>query len=280
MNRIGFSNSRPGRFHIAALLMALGWLSISPSLYARYEEIEVTDSGSIQGRVTFEGEAPALTLQVSVDQDVCLHHEGTVQSPRLQVSPEGGVAETVIYLKEVGSGKPMESLEGPMEIDQHGCLYEPFVQVMPRAGVLTLINSDPLNHNVHARQEGVRDPFNYAMPNSAWPEKQTIQKRMLRSGLVSISCDVHMWMNAYLFVVEHPYYAVTDAEGHYELKDVPPGTYELELWHAGWNAELKRDTRGQIAGYDYSDPVGQSRTIEVGPCESATVDFTLSNETP
>jgi hypothetical protein len=151
---------------------------------------------------------------------------------------------------------------------------------MPRAGVLTLINSDPLNHNVHARQEGARDPFNYAMPNSAWPDKQTIQKRMLRPGRVSISCDVHMWMNAWLFVVEHPYYAVTNAEGRYTLKDVPAGAYQLRLWHAGWDAELRRDTRGQIAGYQYSDPIEQTRTITVKAGEAAAADFLLNTGTP
>lgn len=276
MRNIRFSDGR--RFSIRRLfLLSLFTVLIGPAaLHARYDGHDVENGGAIQGRVTFEGERPTLTLKVNADQDVCLHEQGEVQSPRLQVSDDGGVANAVVYLKDVQSGKPMEELEAPMELDQEGCLYRPFVQVMPQAGVLTLINSDPLNHNVHARQEGARDPFNYAMPNSAWPEKQTIRKRMIRPGLVSVSCDVHMWMNAYLFVVEHPYYAVTGPDGRYELNDVPPGEYELRLWHAGWDAELKRNTQGQIAGYDYAEPVEQSRTLTIKAGETAGEDFVVN----
>lgn len=258
------------------LFSALGVLLTPLQAQARYDGHEVENGGTIQGQVTFKGERPTLKLKVNADQDVCLNHEGSVESPRLQVSEEGGVANAVVYLKDVKSGKPMNALEAPMELDQEGCLYKPFVQVMPQAGVLTLINSDPLNHNVHARQEGARDPFNYAMPNSSWPEKQTIRKRMIRPGRVSISCDVHMWMNAYLFVVEHPYYAVTGPDGHYELKDVPPGEYEVHLWHAGWDAELQRNTQGQVAGYAYSPPVEKSQTVTVQAGGTAEADFVVN----
>lgn len=247
---------------------------------AAYEEIEVQDGGTIRGRVTLAGAPPSLQLDVSTDRQICHHEEGRVASPRLRVSAEGGVADTVVYLRDISRGKPMASLAAPMTLDQKGCLYEPFVQVMPQKGVLSLVNSDPLNHNVHARQEGQRDPFNYAMPNSNWPEKQTIQKRMIRPGLVSVSCDVHLWMNAYLFVVEHPYYAVTDAEGRYELTGVPAGTYELVLWHAGWGANLKRTPQGQAAGYTYDDPITQTREAQVMAGGVSEVDFELSPAQP
>lgn len=259
-------------------LVAFGLILLASSArpVSAYDGREVANGGSIHGRVTFDGAPPSLQLMVTSDQSVCRHHDGRVASPRLQVSPEGGVANTVVYLKRVDRGKPLSALQAPMLLDQVGCLYEPFVQVMPHKGELTLVNSDPLNHNVHARQDGHRDPFNYAMPNSAWPEKQTIRKRMIRPGLVSISCDVHLWMNAYLWVVEHPYYAVTDAEGRFELKDVPAGEYELALWHAGWEATLERDSQGQIAGYRYADPIEQMIEVTVAAGESAAADFVLN----
>lgn len=276
MSDIRLSTGR-GICFCGLLLFSVLGLSVMPlDAQARYEERVVENGGAIQGRVTFEGEQPELTLRVNADQDVCLNHEGSVESPRLQVSEDGGVANAVIYISQIGSGKPMDELEAPMVLDQEGCLYKPFVQVMPQAGVLTLINSDPLNHNVHARQEGARDPFNYAMPNSSWPEKQEIRKRMIRPGRISIGCDVHMWMNAYLFVVEHPYYAVTGPDGTYTLSDVPPGDYEIHLWHAGWDAELERNTQGQIAGYSYSDPVEKTQKVTVKQGEAATADFVVN----
>jgi hypothetical protein len=261
------------RMRRGALALALLFTPVAGA--TAYETVEVTDGGTIRGRVVFEGEVPELRLSVNVDREVCLHHEGEVGSPRLQVSAEGGVANAVVYLKDIERGKALAELDAPMLLDQEGCIYKPFVQVMPHRGVLTLVNSDPLNHNVHARQEGQRDPFNYAMPNANWPEKQTIQTRLLRPGILSIGCDVHMWMAAYLFVVRHPYYVVTGADGCFELSDVPPGDYELGLWHAGWGATLRRTPQGQAAGYDYDAPVELSLAVRVEADAVTEAEFRL-----
>lgn len=261
------------RFFFLPILAAFAWTSPAEA----YEEVEVADGGAIEGRVVWQGEVPELTLRVSTDQQVCRHTDGTTPSPRLSVSEDGGVADAIVFLRDIERGKPLDRLHADAVLDQEGCLYKPFVQVMPEKATLTLVNSDPLNHNVHARQADQRDPFNYAMPNSAWPEKQTIEKRLYRPGLVEVNCDVHMWMSAYIHVVEHPYYAVTDQDGKFRLEDVPPGDYELVTWHPGWHAELKRNAQGQIAGYDYAPPVEQSITITVEPGATTQADFTLSH---
>lgn len=243
----------------------------------RYQEVEVTDGGSISGTVTFEGPVPELKLQVATDKNICLHSNGMVKSPRLKVGPEGGLADTIVYLREIAAGKPLSELKAGMTLDQEGCLYKPFVQVARYKEYLTLINSDQTNHNVHARMEGTRDPFNNAMPNAKWPEKQTIPKRMTRSGILEVSCDVHLWMEAYVWVVRHPYYAVTGEDGVFELTDVPPGTYEVKAWHPGWHATVQRNAQGQFAGYEYGDPIEKSATVTVEPGGSATVDFSFSD---
>lgn len=243
----------------------------------KYQEIEVQDGGTISGKVTFEGPIPELKLQVAADKQVCLHDNGTVPSPRLSVGPEGGLADTIVYLRDIAAGKPLSDLKAAMTLDQVGCLYKPFVQVARYKEYLTLINSDPVNHNVHARLEGARDPFNNAMPNSNWPKKQTIQKRMTRSGILAVSCDVHLWMNAYVWVVRHPYYAVTGTDGTFELTDVPPGTYEVLAWHPGWHATVRRNGQGQFAGYRYADAIEKSATVEVEPGRAATADFKFSD---
>jgi len=239
----------------------------------KYEAVEVTDGGTIRGRVTFAGDAPDLKLLVTQDKKVCTHTGGKTKSPRLKVGPNGGVAQAIVYLKNIEAGKPLSTLQALATLDQVGCAYDPFLQVMPFKKRLTLVNSDALNHNVHARMKDQRDPFNFAMPT----KDQTITtKPMYRAGIVEIGCDVHLWMTSYIWVVKHPYYAVTDAAGNFELTDVPPGSYELALWHPGWNAELKRTTQGQIAGYKYSPPVEQLTNVNVSEGKTTETNFTLA----
>lgn len=267
------------RYLIFAVVLGMAVSALAPATAVAYEEVEVTDGGAIEGTVVWEGEVPSLELRVNTDQQVCEHVEGTVQSPRLSVGESGGVADAVVFLRGIEQGKPLEALDAEAVLDQEGCLYKPFVQVMPEKETLTLINSDPVNHNVHAKQEGHRDPFNYAMPNSEWPEKQTIEKRLYRPGVVAVNCDVHMWMSAYIHVVEHPYYAVTDETGEFRLEDVPPGEYELVMWHPGWEAELSRNAQGQLAGYEYGPPVEKTATVTVKPGGAVNMNFVLNEET-
>lgn len=267
---------------IYCVAIFVGTMSLVPAHAAaqsskkKYEEIDVTDGGTIRGRVVFNGEVPELTLLVTQDQSVCRHTDGKTKSPRLKIGGGNGVAETLVYLKNIERGKPLSALDGPATLDQVGCAYDPFLQVIPFKTRLTLINSDHLNHNVHARMKDQRDPFNFAMPNGAWPEKQTITtKPMYRAGLLKVGCDVHLWMTSYIWIVKHPYYAVTDEAGNFELTDVPPGDYELALWHPAWKATLKRTAQGKIAGYDYPPPVEQMVNVTVSPGEATEANFTL-----
>jgi hypothetical protein len=214
----------------------------------RYEQIEVANGGAVRGRVTFEGAPPAFKLKVTQDLTVC-HHE---------------------------DGKPLAELEAPLKLDQVGCAYKPFVQVAPFLSSLEIVNSDRLNHNVNGKTDDGMQVFNYAMPNPNWPEKQSIARPMRRAGLLTIQCDIHNWMSAYVWVVRHPYYAVTDAKGAFELKDVPPGEYELVAWHPGWKVEPRTTALGQPAGYDYGAPVEKSVKVTVAPGGAATVDFVIN----
>jgi hypothetical protein len=242
----------------------------------RYEQIEVANGGAVRGRVTFEGAPPAFKLKVTQDLTVCHHEDGLTSSTRLSVGPEGGVAEAVVFLRDVARGKPLAELEAPLKLDQVGCAYKPFVQVAPFLSSLEIVNSDRLNHNVNGKTDDGMQVFNYAMPNPNWPEKQSIARPMRRAGLLTIQCDIHNWMSAYVWVVRHPYYAVTDAKGAFELKDVPPGEYELVAWHPGWKVEPRTTALGQPAGYDYGAPVEKSVKVTVAPGGAATVDFVIN----
>jgi len=92
------------------------------------------------------------------------------------------------------------------------------------------VNSDAVLHNVHAVATGPTPAtvFNLAMPFKG----QKLPIPMRKPGLMKLQCDAgHTWMSGYIYVFEHPYYAVTDEKGAFTIKDVPPGDYTVEMWH-------------------------------------------------
>jgi plastocyanin len=180
-------------------------------------------TGTVAGTVRLAGAPPARpALRVFKNQEVC---GKSVADDRLVVGPGGGVRYAVITLVGVrGAKKPERDLT--VVLDNRGCRFEPHVQTAEVGQWLELRNSDPILHNADARI-GQETLFNVALT----PGRQ-LRKPLARAGLVAITCDVrHTWMNAFIDVADHPYHTVTDAYGTYELRDVPPGTYTLRIWH-------------------------------------------------
>jgi hypothetical protein len=184
---------------------------------------DATDPGVVAGAVRLEGPAPTRpALPVFKHREVC--GEG-VPDERLLVGPGGGVRNAVVTVEGVRGGlKPERDLTHVL--DNRECRFVPHVQVAEVGQWLEIRNSDPVLHNADARI-GKETLFNVGL----WPDRR-VRKPLARAGLVAITCDVrHTWMSAYVAVAEHPYHAVTDAYGAYEIRDVPPGRYTVKIWH-------------------------------------------------
>jgi len=138
----------------------------------------------------------------------------------MQVGPNQGVQNTVVYLAEVPKGKAWPTAKPP-EIDNVKCRFMPAIQVIG-AGKLDVVNTDPVLHNTHGYY-GKRTAFNLALPNQG----QRIPVELPRAGVVRVDCDAHGWMEGWIYVAENPYYAVTSADGKFSITDVPPGSYKL-----------------------------------------------------
>ena len=265
-----------------AWVMFAAWLS--PQLCAAqgstYRVIAVQDGGSIKGSVQWQGPVPHLVAsQINKDAQIC-DPNGQKQRDleRLIVGANKGVANTVVYLKDIRQGKALE-LPAPRQfLNQHSCRYEPHILLVPLQGDLQVNSSDPTLHTVH--MSGAAD---YNLP---FPFKDQVSRRtMNREGLVDIRCNAgHVWMNAEMMVVRHPYYAVTDGDGNFEMKQVPAGDYEIVAWHEGWKVV------GESALYDvmtqlrvkrpvFSAPVNWSKHVRVPAHDTVEVTFTLSERT-
>jgi len=244
-----------------------------------YRVITVPDGGTIKGTVKWQGAMPHLTpSEINKDPQVCdplgqKHRD----LERLLVSPNGGVANTVVFLKNVTAGKAMDL---PLErrfLNQKTCRYEPHILLVPTQALLTVRSSDPLLHTVH--MSGSAD---YNLPFTT--QGQEITRPMTREGVVDLRCNAgHVWMNGEAIVASNPYYAVTDSEGNFVLTDVPAGQYEIEAWHEGWRVVGESPmydvmTQVRVKRPVFSDAVTLNKSVSVSAGNTTDVHFTLSEK--
>ena len=201
-----------------------------PVFLGKYQEVAVSDGGTIQGKVVFNGTVKKKTVLPTKDKRVC----GKLRKePLILVGDGGAVKDSVVYLKGVESGKawPEMLTEIPV-LDQKGCQFQPHVQVA-RQGSLDIVNSDPVLHNTHGYY-GKRTAFNVALPE----KDQKVTKVLKTPGTVKVDCDAHGWMLGWVQVVDNPYFFQTGDDGTFTIGDVPPGDYTLVTWQE-WLGETE-----------------------------------------
>jgi len=190
-----------------------------------YTVVPVANGGTISGTVKFEGTPPPPeTIEVTKDNSVC-GDEKTLES--VQVGPQGGLRSVVVWIDGINQGKDWGSLDGGL-IDQKGCHYDPYIQLVKSGAQLDVLNSDPVLHNIHAYYQDSETLFNLAQPSQGMKTPKTLEK----VGPVHMRCDVHSWMSAWVFVAGNPYVAISADDGAFTIGDVPPGTYKLKAWHS------------------------------------------------
>ena len=127
-------------------------------------------------------------------------------------------------------------------------------------------------HGTQAGPDGPQTVFNYAQARQG--QKETVDMTMTKPGLVHLSCEAgHPWMSAYIYVAKDPYVALTDSNGEFVIKDVPPGTYTIKMWHEG--VTLKKINKA-LQTYEYEAPYEISQEVTVMANSEATVNFDFS----
>ncbi|MCF8720830.1 hypothetical protein [Nitrospina gracilis] len=141
----------------------------------------------------------------------------------------------MVWLTEK-KGKTLKDadISGEFVLDQKKCRYEPHVMALPRGGELKILSSDPINHNIHTYSFD-NDPINLMFI----PGQEHFQE-FEEAEIVKVECDLHSWMQAWIVVVPNPYYSTTGESGAFTIKDVPAGTYTLNVWHEVLGAQSRK----------------------------------------
>jgi hypothetical protein len=259
----------------ALLLLSAGTSAAQNS----YQVVPVTNGGTITGTVKWSGIAPRpLTFPVTKDPAVCdPDSHKRVDLERLIIGSDGGVANTVVFLKSISSGKAMDIPEARRSLNQKQCRYEPHIMLAPETSNLEMKSSDAVLHTLH--MDGAAS-YNLPFPFT----NQVVTRPMNTPGLVNLKCNGgHVWMNATVFVVSHPYYAVTQEDGRFKLTDVPPGQYEIVAWHEGWNSVRNEGaydvlTEKKVDRPIFTDPKTWEKTVSVASGSMAVVNFSIGGK--
>jgi hypothetical protein len=180
--------------------------------------------GVISGLVTFKGSAPDRKAPSRQSDPFCARTPGRDES--VVVGKTGALRDVVVALPPgtKGRGKPLP----PPIVDQNGCRYAPHVLVARHDQTVRVRNSDGTLHNIHA-YDGDETLFNEAQVAGSPPlEKKSGAQP---GSVVTLKCDVHPWMEAFLYLTDHAFARVTDGAGKFKIERVPAGTYQLEAWH-------------------------------------------------
>ena len=187
-------------------------------------------ASTVSGTVTFDGKPPAnlRPLDMAADPACAKKHSGPVASELLVLGAGQTMGNIIVYVsKGVPAGKTYPAPKTPVVLDQNGCQYKPHAMGIMIGQPYRILNSDGILHNIHSLPK-VNTQFNKPMPATMKETTTTFDKP---EPIFQIKCDVHPWMQSYIGVFNHPFYAVTGTDGKFTISGLDPGTYEITAWH-------------------------------------------------
>ncbi|MBI4971864.1 MAG: hypothetical protein HZC17_08555 [Candidatus Omnitrophica bacterium] len=225
----------------------------SASQQLAVQTVDFATTGSISGKVLFEGVVPPRKeLPVKGNPECSVINHGQILSEEL-LSKDGTLQNVFVYVKQGLENYKFDPPADSVEIDNSKCVYVPHVTGVQAGQPVKFLNNDPTLHNIHAFAKN-QPGFNMGLPFQGMKQ---MKKFNTPEVMVSLKCDVHPWMQGYIGVLPHPYFAVTGDDGSFTIKNLPPGNYVLEAWH---------ETLGT-----------KELPVTVGPQESKEVEFSFKS---
>ena len=200
-----------------------------------YQEMEVTNGGSIQGKATMIGKMPfprVYHLILFPNIDMCAEIDTDDEMNRVlddfKISADGGLKDVVIALEHVEAGKPFN--KKPILIDSEDCKFTPDVNVVRQGEAFKVNNLDAVMHNsqVYQAERGKIIQNLPVPPEEVTDGKVTFQKKF---KIFQMICGMHEFMQTWGYRIQNPYYFITKLGGEFKIDNIPPGDYNLHAWH-------------------------------------------------
>lgn len=205
-----------------------------------YEHPATSTGTTLAGTITFDGQAPP-RREIKMQADPTCHHDEPVLTEALIVN-DGKLANVLVYIKDPGG--EYEPLNYAKKLDQVGCVYIPHALAVMTHQPIEIVNSDQTLHNVNCLAK-TNPRFNVGQPKPG-----SLGRAFAKPEIgIKFKCDVHPWMNAYVHVFDHPFFAITDEDGSFAIKGIPAGTHTLVAWH-----EKLGEIEQEITATSDSDP--------------------------
>jgi plastocyanin len=217
-------------------------------------KVDSSTAGSVSGTVTLEGAPPAAKhIDMSASPACAQANPSPVTPPSVVTGADGALANVVVYVKDGLGHYQFETPAQTAVLEQKNCMYDPHVVALMTGQPFEIQNNDPTLHNVHPLPKHNRQ-WSTSQPAGSAALKSTFERPEFA---MEVLCNVHPWMRAWVFVFDHPYFAVTSTAGKFEITNLPPGTYTIEAWHEVFKV--------------------QDQTVTIGAKESKAIAFTFKS---
>ena len=206
----------------------------APAAAAPASSGPTTGTAGVTGSIAFEGEAPAKQeISMNADPGCLAVHSEPVYADIVTVNDNSTLKDVFVYVKAGLENKTYPTPTAEVIFDQRGCHYTPHVMGVRAGQPIKILNSDGLLHNVHALPTK-NDQFNVAMPKYKKVHTESFANAEV---MVRVKCEVHPWMGAWIGVLDHPYFSVSDDTGAFSLEGLPAGDYVIEAWHEKYGSQ-------------------------------------------
>jgi len=212
-------------------------------------------SGVVKGTVKVKGTLPKnMRIDMSQDPKCAQAHAGSGSTEDFVADANGDLENVVVYVSAgIPSDLKFDVPAEPVVLEQKGCTYRPHVVALRANQELKVVNADSTTHNIHPSPNNNRE-LNQTQPPGV-PFSMTFAREEIS---IPVKCNIHPWMRSYFAVFKHPFFAVTNKDGSFEIGNLPPGSYTLTAWHEKLGTSFQK--------------------ITVGESETKTIDFTFKAE--